>query len=70
VSVVVGFLHILREMFFFFSSFEMVMFRKLILFPFSSFIVNFIVGIMLLNKLKTSCIFVVLFLYTIRISST
>ena len=67
-SAVVGFLYILNEMLF--SSFEMVMSSKLLLLSFSSSMVNFMVGIMLSNRLRTPYMFVVSFLYTVGISST
>ena len=68
VTVVVGLLYMSKERLSF--SFDMVISRKLILFSFSSSTVNFMVGIMLLNKLNTSYMCVVSLLYTIRISST
>jgi hypothetical protein len=52
-----------------FSSFGIIIFRKSILFKFSSSVMNFMVGIMLLNILRTSNMFVLSFLYTMRISS-
>jgi len=60
VSVVDGFLYILNDMFL--SSLEMVMSKKLILLSFSSSIVNFIIGVMLLNIVSISCILVIPFL--------
>jgi len=60
VSVVDGFLYILNDMFL--SSLEMVMSKNLILLSFSSSIVNFIIGITLLNIMSTSCTLVIPFL--------
>jgi len=68
VSVVVGFLYMSKERFS--ASYSMVMSRKLILLSISSSIVNFIVGIKLLNILNTSNMLVVVLFYTFRISST
>ena len=59
-SVVDGFLYILNDMLL--SSLEMVMSKKLILLSFSSSIVNFMIGVMLLNIVSMSCILVILFL--------
>jgi len=59
VSVVDGFLYILNDMFL--SSLEMVMSKKLILLSFSSSIVNFMVGVMLLNIVSMSCMLVIPF---------
>jgi hypothetical protein len=68
VCVVVGFLyiyiyiytHILNDMLL--SSLEILMSKKMVLLSFSSSIVNFMVGVMLLKIASTSCILVVLFL--------
>ena len=59
VSVVDGFLYILNDMFLY--SLEMVMSKKLILLSFSSSIVNFMVGVMLLNIVSMSCMLVIPF---------
>ena len=58
-SVVDGFLYILNDMFLY--SLEMVMSKKLILLSFSSSIVNFMVGVMLLNIVSMSCMLVIPF---------
>jgi hypothetical protein len=67
-SVVVGFLYMSNERLSF--SFNVVMFRKLVLYSFSSCLVNFMVGIKLLNALKTSYMLVVVLLHAMRMSST
>jgi len=58
ISVTAGFLYMTNCMLF--SSFELAMCTKLILFPDSSFMVNCIIGVNTLNMFKTSWILVVL----------
>ena len=60
VCVVVGFLYILNYKFL--SSLEIITSKKLVLLSFSSSIVNFMVGVMMLKIMSTSCILVVSFL--------
>ena len=66
-SVVVDFLHILNEMLL--PSFQMIMSMKFLLLFFSSSMVNFMVGILLSNRLRKSYMLVVSFLCTMNISS-
>ena len=66
--VVVGFLYTLKANVF--CSFRIVATRKLILFSVSFSIVNLILGVISLKDSKTSCMFVMVSLYTIKVSST
>ena len=67
-SVVVGFLYTLNVKVS--CSFRIITSRNLILLSVSFSIVNLILGVGLLKELKTSCMFVMDLLYTIKMSST